>query len=445
MRADLSILFSLIMFLFYCETYGTNFTIYKENGVSFLKKDGTDFFIKGIGGISRMDLAASMGANAFRTWDADVELTMKQLEEGKKYGMYMMMGIWLSHDINDYSNNDYKNAQRTRIRKLVEAFRDHPNMMIWCLGNELNLEGADVKETWEFVNELAVMIKELDTNHPVATVISHSENAVNNIAKYAPSVDVIGFNTYGAIYAMKELFNNSIYEGPYIVTEWGPNGHWENGNTLWGAPIEPSSEEKRIEYEKRYTLFIDNNDRCLGSFVFLWGQKQERTPTWYSLFVEKGVDGLPLQGELCPPVESMEKVWSGNEPLKKAPVVEYVTIAGLSDQGAIMTSENRDVKASVYVSESNGDELMYVWELLKEATELGIGGSYEPRPERIGIVLTGLSMEQEIQLPAEPGNYRLYAYVLNDKGRVGTANIPFQIKNLLSNENNNGKMSFNDE
>ncbi len=446
MRSNLLVLFSCFMLLFSIGVYGTNFTISSDNGVARLKKDGEDFFIKGVGGTSRIALAASLGANAFRTWDANIKTTSEQLEEAQKANVYMMMGIWLSHDNKDYLDNNYKEEQRIRIQTLIEAFKNHPNLMVWCLGNEVNLEDADTKEAWEFINELALMIKKQDPDHPVATVISYSENAVDNIVKYAPDIDVIGFNAYGAIYGMKELFENSLYKGPYIVTEWGPNGHWENANTEWGAPFEPSSEEKRVEYEKRYTSFISNNDRCLGSFVFLWGQKQERTPTWYSLFVENNVEGLPLTGELCPPVETMEKVWTGKEPSEKAPVVQSVTIEGLSRQGMLLLKDRKMTKASVEVIEPNGESLTYVWELLKEATKLGIGGSHEPRPERIGTVLIGNTNVQEIQLPEESGNYRLYAYVLNDKGRVGTANIPFRIKDILEkNGNSDRKISLIDD
>ena len=46
-------------------------------------------------------------------------------------------------------------------------------------------------------------------------------------------------------------------------------------------PIEQTSEEKRQVYEERYTQYISANPRCLGSFVFLWGQKEERPPTWF--------------------------------------------------------------------------------------------------------------------------------------------------------------------
>ncbi len=376
MYRNLLIFISLLLFFYSSEVKSSNFTIYIDNGVATLKKDGEDFFIKGIGGTNRMSLAASLGANAFRTWDVSVEKTAQQLEDAKKNNMYIMMGFWLSHDKSDYFNEAYKNAQRKRILEIVEEFKDHPNMMIWCLGNEVNLEGADIKEAWEFINELALLIKKLDTDHPVATVVSHSKEAINNVARYAPDIDVIGFNSYASIVGMKELFDTSLYKGAYIVSEWGPTGHWEGRSTGWNAPIEPSSEEKRIEYEERYTSFIENNDRCLGSFVFLWGQKQERTPTWYGMFVESNVEGLPLNGELCPTVESMEKVWTGKEPSEKAPVIKSITIKGISNQGIITLPESGRTKASVFVSEPNGDDLTYVWEVLEEATELGIGGSY---------------------------------------------------------------------
>ena len=70
-----------------------------------------------------------------------------------------------------------------------------------------------------------------------------------------------------------------------MVTEWGPLGFWEVGKTDWGAPIEQNSTEKARHYLGGYQNFIlpALPRQALGSYVFLWGQKQERTPTWFSM------------------------------------------------------------------------------------------------------------------------------------------------------------------
>lgn len=58
----------------------------------------------------------------------------------------------------------------------------------------------------------------------------------------------------------------------------------------------------------------------------MWGQKEERTPTWFSMFVEDSVDKLPLKGEKTPMVEAMQRVWTGKELTETAPVVKRMTI-----------------------------------------------------------------------------------------------------------------------
>ena len=405
-----------------------NFKIIMEDGVAHMYKNGEPFFIQGIGGDTQLSRAASYGANAYRTWDGDAnDLTTRQLENARDNNMYLMMGIWLSHNRADYTREVYKTQQRNKINRLLDAYKSHPHLMIWCLGNETDA-GANTQAAWEFIDELAGIIKAADPNHPVATVVTHNLSALNNIARYTTNFDVVGLNTYGGIYGMESMFSRSEYDGPYMVTEWGPNGFWENGNTSWGAPIEPTSENKRIEYEKRYTDFILNNDRSIGSFVFLWGQKQERTPTWFSMFVESGVEGLPINGEACPTVETMEKLWTNAEPKERAPVVDGITMNGKAVRETEPFAAGSVVRAVVNAHDPRDYELEFHWEILKEATDLGTGGSYEPRPDRVGAVVSGSSPEQDITVPTSAGNYRLFVYVLNGRGMVGTSNIPFQVE-----------------
>ena len=74
----------------------------------------------------------------------------------------------------------------------------------------------------------------------------------------------------------------------------------------------------------------------------------------------------------------------------------------------------------------DGDTLQYVWEILHEATVLGFGGSYEPRPDRYGEVVVTDKPYTELKID-EAGNYRVYVYVLDGTGYVSTANSPIRI------------------
>jgi plastocyanin len=254
---------------------------------------------------------------------------------------------------------------------------------------------------------LAKMIKSIDSRHLVATVITHNQRALDSIAKYAPSLDLVGINSYGSIDKVEEIVLESSYEGPYMITEWGPTGWWETSKTDWGAPIEQTSEEKRVVYENRYNDYIYGSERCLGSFVFLWGQKEERTPTWFSMFVESNVEGLPLNGEKTPMVEAMERVWKRTELSQTAPVINKFTINEKMGVESPYVIEGQTFVGSVDIVDKEGDELTYIWEILKEATVLGDGGSFEPRPERVGEVEITKTNTLTTSV-SEPGNYRLF-------------------------------------
>lgn len=390
--------------------------------------DGQKTYIKGVGGTNRLDIASQSGANAFRTWGGDVATINADLELARKNKMYIMQGIDLTKDSTRYWDEGYKNEKRNEVRLLAETFKDDPNILAWGLGNEIDHEEkSNTRAAWEFVEELAQLIKSIDKNHLVSTVITHNPKALDMVAKYVPSIDYVGVNSYGAISSLTSVFDNSLYKGPFMVTEWGPTGFWEMPKTEWKAEIEQTSEEKRVVYEERYTQYIYANPRCLGSFVFLWGQKEERTPTWFSMFVENEVEGLPLKGEKTPMVEAMQRVWSGAELDQTAPVLELFTINGKKSSDNVYLKPGATFDAEVKVSDKENKELTYVWEILKEATVLGSGGSFEPRPDRVGNVATS-TVPKYATAVKQPGAYRLYVYVLDNTGFVATANVPFHVR-----------------
>jgi hypothetical protein len=389
--------------------------------------DGKQTYIKGVGGTNRLDMAAGNGANAFRTWSGTVESIRKDLEKARANNMYIMQGVSLTKDSASYLNEEYKAKVRAQVRELAQTFKDEPHILSWGLGNEIDHRNqANYKAAWQFVNELAQLIKSIDKRHLVSTVITHSAAALDSVAKYVPDIDYIGINSYGAIVRLDDMVRQSAYRGPYMVTEWGPSGFWEMPSTEWRAPIEQTSEEKRVVYQDRYNKHILASDRCLGSFVFLWGQKEERTPTWFSMFAENSVEGLPLKGEKTPMVEAMQRVWTGSEPSQTAPVLSSFTLNGKRAADNIHIAPGVTFKGEVTAVDREEKKLTYVWEILKEATQLGSGGSYEPRPERAGKVVSTDTGAFSTSVDA-PGNYRLFVYVLDNTGFVATANIPFMI------------------
>ena len=84
----------------------------------------------------------------------------------------------------------------------------------------------------------------------------------------------------------------------------------------------------------------------------------------------------------------------------------------------------RTFEGTVDVTDRENDKLTYVWEVLKEATITATGGAYEPRPDRVGEVQTTDANKVSIAI-AEPGYYRLYAYILDGTGFVSTGQYSF--------------------
>jgi hypothetical protein len=398
-----------------------------------LMRGGIPYFIKGIGGHQHLDQAAAAGANSVRTWDA--QDAGRLLDRAERLGMTVTLGIWLSHKAADYLDPDYTDRKRREVLDLVGRLASHPALLMWALGNEINLEGAGTPCTWQYVNELAGLIKAADPHHPVISVIAVDPTTPDMVAAHAPQIQALGINAYGALGDVRTIVDASSFAGPYIVTEWGVDGHWEATETIWGRPIEPTSAQKSANYLSRYRDdILANRDRCMGAYVFLWGQKQERTPTWYSMFIES----LPESGihpVACPTVDAMHFNWSGRWPANRAPQVDRITINDIPVSGDLRLAPGEALTARVAASDPDTDGLRYIWELLEEPTTLGIGGAFEPRPVSLGGRVDGDLPELRLQAPEKSGEYRLFVYVLDHNGHVGTANFPFQV-HLLERQTN---------
>ena len=220
------------------------------------------------------------------------------LDRAQENGLFVTMGLEIAREREgqgrgvfgfDYDDEEAVAEQSERVRAEVMELKDHPALIIWGIGNELNL-GATNPKVWDAVNEISEMIHEVDPNHLTTTMLAGiGPELVEEIKARAPDLDLVSIQMYADIENLQQRIDDAGWDGPYVVTEWGATGHWETGTTAWGAPIENNSSVKADLYRSRYeTAIASDTTQGLGSYVFLWGQKQERTPTWYGMFIPTG-------------------------------------------------------------------------------------------------------------------------------------------------------------
>lgn len=392
-----------------------------EKGFELLR-GGKPYYIKGAGGTSYYNRVAAYGGNSVRTWSTNNAKSI--LDSAHKNGLTVMMGLPVVPERHGFNYNDAVAVKKQfeRVKAEVIKYKDHPALLSWGIGNELNLSYKNPK-VWLAVNDIAKMIHEVDPNHPATTVLAGiNKKEIDQIKATAPTIDIIAINTYGGLGELPAKVKSVGWNGPYMVTEWGPTGHWEGLKTEWDAPVEETSSEKAAIYQNRYNYGI-NKDKanCLGSYVFLWGQKQERTPTWYGLFTAKGEENEVI--------DMMQYLWTGTFPKNKAPHIYGFVLNKQKSNQSVYLKPNTSYEAEVMAVDPDQDVLNYRWELLPEATKVGEGGDHEDKPETIKMnykQITGGKIN--LITPQTPGAYRLFIYVEDGKNKVATANIPFYVK-----------------
>ena len=388
--------------------------------------NGQPFYIKGAGlEFGSQEELALHGGNSFRTWRTENgrDGGRKVLDRALKNGLFVTMGLEIARERHGFNYDDSAAVakQLAEVKAEVLKYKDHPAMLLWGIGNELNLNAKNPK-VWDAVNEISKTIHQVDPNHPTMTMLAGiGPDTVNFIKTRAPDLDVLGIQSYADIVNLPRYLKDTGWTGPYIVTEWGATGHWEVGKTQWGAPIENDSTTKADFYLKRFDIAIRPDQRqCLGSYVFLWGQKQERTPTWYGVFLESG--------EETAAVDTMHYIWNGAWPANRSPRLDGAWLDGKTPSQNARLKPGQSYPIKVQASDPDQDPLSYRWEILEESTDLKLGGDTESKPKALpGLLEDPTKPETALKAPATPGAYRLFVYAFDGHGHAAHANIPLYV------------------
>ncbi|MDP1580334.1 MAG: glycoside hydrolase family 2 TIM barrel-domain containing protein [Candidatus Didemnitutus sp.] len=392
-----------------------------------LYRNGNQVQVHGVGGEQHLELTAALGANTIRTWGIP---SLEKLDKGKPLvdraqdlGISIVAGIWLKHERHGFNYGDpaFLQAQRDEVRAAIRRYRDHPAILVWGLGNEMEhtVGPGDPLRIWREIEILARIIKEEDPHRPIVTILAGAAvEKIRAVRENCPGIDIIGINSYGPAVLVTHALDEAGWTGPFMLTEFGPRGQWEILQAPWGAPIEPRMGEKIASYVGAHRAALaDPQQRCLGTFCFTWGQKQEATATWFGMFL--------ATGEKTPLVDAMSYEFTGRWPANRSPQLRTFKVPFALERvpaGAefTVTAEARD---------PDGDPVSYEWIVVAESTDRKSGGDAEKIPRSFPeCTVSADGGSAVIRTPAQPGAYRLFIYVRDAHGGGTTENIPFWVQ-----------------
>lgn len=420
-------------------------TVVREAGRYRLQVDGEPFEIRGAGlegpDAEAIDVLAGelsrAGGNTFRTWGTrDIDA---QLAAAERHDLRVLVGLDVAQELSgfDYSDTAAVRRQHQANVRIIDRYGAHPRVLGWLVGNEPNLLVADDGQlleadprVYDAIDDLVTYIKTQSPARPTTVAFAFTptlDKDVQTALTRIASLDVVSFQGYGALPAIPDVVERLELDRPFMITEYGALGHWEMPTTAWGREIEEPSGIKAAGVVARRQTSIENDrtGRLLGAFAFLWGQKQERTPTWYGLFANGG-ERTTLVGEL-------QKAWTGKWPANRAPGAQAIELDGRVATDSIVLDADFDTAARVTVIDPESDPLKTRWELRTEVIERSAGGHAEQTPPALPLVDPVESTFDDgaglqFRTPSAAGEYRLFAWTSDGQGGVATANIPFRVQ-----------------
>lgn len=381
--------------------------------------DGKRFDVRGATGNGPLPMLAALGATTVRTYGEDPGPI---LDAAERAGLKVIVGLWVGQPRQgaDYGDRAFVERQLAELQAMVEKYRNHPALLMWGIGNEVEVELADDSRVWPAIKQVAQMVRRIDPAHPTMGVLAETgSDKVRKLIAQAPSIQVLGLNSYGdALYSAASRARAQGWEGPIVVTELGALGQWQAAQAPWGAPFEPSSTQKAIQL-RRYLKALEGEE--VGTIAFLWGSKQEVTPTWHSLLLS---DGVWLEAS-----EAMAEAWGGQVPAENhAPRIGYLRVADDPSAPFAVWPEGDEGAFTLDAVDPDGDMLDARWSVMAESSARSVGGDRETAPRAFpeAVRQSGPTGARISGLRA--GRYRVFVEVHDGRGAAATANMPFEVR-----------------
>ncbi|GAB4008373.1 discoidin domain-containing protein [Glycomyces albus] len=394
-----------------------------------LTVDGEPFTVKGLTwgppaseADQHMPELASMGVNTVRTWGTDAS-TLPLLDAAAAHDIKVMLGFWLlpgggpgSGGCIDYtSDEDYKTGALNDIVGWVETYRDHPGVLMWNVGNEsvLGLQncygGAELEAQrnayTSFVNDVAVAIHGVDSDHPVTSTDAWT-GAWPYYKANAPDLDLLAVNAYDDVCGVERAWNEGGYDLPYVITETGPSGEWEVPDDANGVPDEPTDVEKAQGYTRAWECITGHEGVALGATMFHYGTEGDFGGVWFNL-TPGGNKRLSYY--------AVAEAYGGAAPSNTPPVISSMDV--LAD-GGVPGGERFTI--DVDAADPDGDDIEYVVMLnSKYVNDSGGLASADYTVNGDGTI--------DVTAPELLGVWKVYVWAEDGQGNVGVETRSFEV------------------
>jgi hypothetical protein len=226
-------------------------------------------------------LIRQMNANTIRTWGKVGQTSF--LDDAWNNGtkpIRVIMGYWMGSE-KDYTNVTVRNAIKADFNSYVQAYKNHPAVLVWAIGNEENhfygTNNARHAAYFSLVNEMAQNAYAIEgaNYHPVMAIALEFPNQMDTVGNSAggsndssiPYVDMWGINHYpGASFG--NFFNTYVTKTskPLIITEYG---------------IDAFNNSALSEYESVQASWDVNLWREIDSSIAVGGSIMEYCDEWW--------------------------------------------------------------------------------------------------------------------------------------------------------------------
>ncbi|OGX17816.1 MAG: hypothetical protein A3K83_01170 [Omnitrophica WOR_2 bacterium RBG_13_44_8b] len=244
-------------------------------------------------------LMKEMGINTIRIYQPgeNPEAVKKIIRDFYElYGIRTILGNWLGfweYPCPFYGDKAFEGKIKKEVSDMVNLYKDEPGILMWILGNENNYSCLGLVNRWSteeidketdpqkqkalrakiyysYVNEIALQIHKVDTNHPVA--LGNGELIGLELAKeYCPEVDLVACIIYrGKTFG--NLFNSlkATFDKPLLLSEFGADSY--------DAYLKKEDQNMQAfflesQWRQIYENLATNKEgagNCLGGTMFEW-------------------------------------------------------------------------------------------------------------------------------------------------------------------------------